>query len=108
MSLETLAGAPVSGGIVSGPVRLVKDPADALAVQPGEIVVVPHSHPEYAIGLMFAGGLICESGGIICHICTVALELGIPCVTEVPRAMSLLKDAMHVTLDGSRGMIYES
>ena len=108
MSLQTLEGAPVSGGVVSGSVRVVKEPADALAVEPGEIVVVPFSHPEYAIGLMFAGGLVCESGGIISHICTVAIELGIPCVTEVPGAMSLLKTAMHVTVDGSRGVVYES
>lgn len=96
------------GGVVTGNVRVVMDPHDALAVLPGEILVVPRSHPEYALGMMQAAGLICEYGGVVSHICTVALELGIPCVTEATHATSILSTSMRVTLDGDRGIVYDA
>jgi len=105
MSSRLLEGVAVCGGVVTGPVRVVTNPRDAVDVQPGEILVVPCSHPEYALGVVQAAGLICEQGGIICHICMVALELGIPCVTEVANATTVLTTSMSVTLDGDRGLI---
>jgi pyruvate,water dikinase len=98
----------VCGGVVTGVIRVVTNPRDASDVAPGEILVVPCSHPEYALGVMQAAGLICESGGIISHICTVALELGIPCITEVKEATRRLSSAMRVTLDGDRGVVYDA
>jgi pyruvate,water dikinase len=99
-------GEVVCGGVVTGSVRVVIDPRDAVTVQEGEILVVPCSHPEYALGMMQAAGLICESGGIISHLCTVALELGIPCITEAVNATTILSTATRVTLDGDRGLVY--
>lgn len=91
---------------MTGVVRVLIDPRDAAEVQPGEILVVPQSHPEFALGMLEAGGLICESGGILSHLCTVALELGIPCVTEVKDATRLLRTSMRVTLAADHGLIY--
>lgn len=101
-----LTGERVCGGSITGAVRVLSDPRDAGQVLPGEILVVPQSHPEFALGMLQAAGLICESGGILSHLCTVALELGIPCVTEVKDARSVLSTSMRVTLDGDRGLIY--
>jgi pyruvate,water dikinase len=106
VATKILHGEPVGGGVVTGRVRVVINPRDAVTVEAGEIVVIPHSSPEYAIGVMQAAGLICEYGGVICHICTVAAELGIPCVTEVKGATALLSTSMSVTLDGDNGIVY--
>ena len=106
MPLKLLDGTIVSGGVVTGDVRVVTDPREAIGVLPGEIMVVPCSHPEFAIGVMQAAGLVCEQGGIISHICTVALELGIPCVTEVEGAVKALEAESRITLDGNTGAIY--
>jgi phosphohistidine swiveling domain-containing protein len=106
MNRPELRGAVVCGGQVMGEVRVVTDPRDSLSVQPGEILVVPCSHPEYALGVLQASGLICESGGIISHICTVALELGIPCVTEVRDATALLATGVRVSLDADAGVVH--
>jgi phosphohistidine swiveling domain-containing protein len=106
MSSLVLEGEPVCGGVVSGTVRVLEDHRESAAVRPGEILVVPCSHPEYALGVMQAAGLICERGGVISHICTVALELGIPCVTEVKDATALLRTAREVTLDGDQGVVH--
>jgi pyruvate,water dikinase len=108
MPRRLLEGVAVGGGTVTGPVRVITEPRDAVSVQPGEILVVPTSHPEYALGVMQAAGLVCEEGGIICHLCIVAAELGIPCVTDVRNATTVLTTARRITLDGDRGVIYES
>lgn len=102
-----LEGAVVCGGVVSGSVRVVAEPAEGMNVLPGEILVVPHSSPEYAIGIMQASGVICEYGAVLSHICCVAVELGIPCITEAPNATRVLRTAMRVTLDADRGHVYE-
>ena len=107
MSRKLLEGTAVSGGTVTGFVRVITEPGESANVQPGEILVVPCSHPEFAVGVMRAAGLVCEEGGIISHICTVALELGIPCITEAENATRLMKDCSRVTLDGNEGVIYE-
>lgn len=106
MPRKLLDGTIVSSGVVTGPIRVVIAPEKSGEVQPGEIMVVPCSHPEFAIGVMRAAGLICEEGGIISHICTVALELGIPCVTEVTNAVDVLSNCAYATLDADRGVIY--
>lgn len=101
-----LEGTTVCGGTVSGDLRVLTEPRDALSVRPGEILVVPCSHPEYALGLMQAAGLVCEQGGIISHICTVALELGIPCITEVEGAVAALSPLRRATLDADGGVVH--
>lgn len=108
MGKKLLEGAIVCGGVVTGPVRVVTNSRDAVEVQPGEILVVPASHPEYALGVMQAAGLICEYGGIISHICVVALELDIPCLTEAKDATRLLTTSMRITLDANQGIVYEA
>ncbi len=41
------------------------------------------------------------------HAAIVSRELGVPCVVGTGNATSILKDGMDVSVDGSRGMIYE-
>ena len=107
MARELLEGEVVCGGVVTGSVRVVTDPQDGIDVAPGDILVVPHSSPEYAIGMMQAGGVICEYGAVLSHICCVALELGIPCITEAKGATNVLRTSMRVTLDADRGVVYD-
>ncbi|MCP4156240.1 MAG: hypothetical protein GY757_51480 [bacterium] len=99
-------GTPVSPGEVTGPVRVVKVPADARKIKKGDIMVVLHSNPAFAVGVMRAAGLICERGGMLTHICIVAKELGIPCVARAKKATQLLRDEDVVTLDAAAGEVY--
>jgi pyruvate, water dikinase len=100
-------GIPVSPGKVTGPVKIVKNPEDVKKVNEGDIMVVSHSSPAFAIGVMKAAGLICERGGIMTHICIVAKELGIPCMARVENATQLLTDSSHITLDAAEGTIHD-
>lgn len=68
--------------------------------------MVTNSNPAFAIGVMNASGLICEGGGTLTHICIVAREMGIPCLTSVKKATEIFKENMSITLDASQGIVY--
>jgi phosphohistidine swiveling domain-containing protein len=99
-------GTVVSPGQVTGPVKIVKNSADVKKIGQGDIMVVSQSSPAFAIGVMNASGLICEKGGIMTHICIVAKELGIPCMTQVKDATELLQENSTITLNAAEGIIH--
>ena len=98
-------GMIVSPGQVTGPVKIVNQSADVKKVGKGDIMVVSQSNPAFAIGVMNAAGLICEKGGLMTHICIVAKELGIPCLTQVKNALQLLEENMTITIDAAKGIV---
>lgn len=51
--------------------------------------------------------MICENGGRLSHICTIAMEMGIPCITQATRAMEIILDGQTVFLDASSGLVYD-
>ncbi len=106
MADKILKGLSVCGGIATGKVRIITNPADCAQVAYGDIMVIPKSHPGFAVGIMNAGGLICQEGGRLAHICIVALEMGIPCITQAEKAAQLLMEVEEVTLDGGEGAVY--
>lgn len=107
MEKKILEGVSVSRGIVRGKIRIVTDFNQVQQVEHGDIVVVHKSQPEYAVGVMKAGGVICEEGGRLAHICIVALEMGIPCITRAMNAVELMKTKVEVILDADKGVVYD-
>jgi pyruvate,water dikinase len=105
-SITVVRGLPVSPGLASGVVRALRSPAEITQAKHGEILVVPNSHPGYAIALAFASGLVCEVGGRLSHTCIVALEMGIPCITQADCALELLEPLDYVWLDANEGVVY--
>lgn len=107
MEKKILEGVTVSRGIARGKIRIVTDFKHVQQVEHGDIVVVHKSQPEYAVGVMKAGGVICEEGGRLAHICIVALEMGIPCITRAMNAVALMKSKAEVILDADKGVVYD-
>jgi pyruvate, water dikinase len=99
-------GMSVSPGTVRGTARVIHTVADLEKVEEGNILVVSTSHPLYALGVMKSAALICENGGKLSHLCVVALEMGIPCVTQVHGVMNEITDGQEIYLDGSEGDVY--
>ena len=106
MSTKTmLKGLSVTPGYVRAKARVIKHPDDLENIGIGEIVVLPRSHPMYAIAMMKAVGVICEIGGKLSHICLVAMEMGIPCVTQVPEATKRIPNGKFIVMDSNSGEI---
>ena len=100
-----LRGIPLSSGIVSGPVRFVRATADWSHVRGGDIIVATVIDPGMAPLFGIAGGLIVEMGGTLSHGAIIAREYGLPAIANVSRAMSLLSEDEHVTMDAAQGIV---
>lgn len=100
-------GLGVSTGIVTGHVRVLLNPEELDQLQAGEVLVVQRSSPLWTVGMLSAGAIISEVGGMISHAAIVAREMGVPCIVAVEQATSLLTNGMIVRIDGETGTIHE-
>jgi pyruvate,water dikinase len=100
-----LCGTPASPGAAGGPVRVVRDPADAEAVRPGDVLVVSAAVPALARVFDRIAALCVDGGSVAAHASLLAREYGIPAVTGLGDATSRLSDGMWVFVDGSAGVV---
>lgn len=99
---DRLEGWPVSGGSYRGRAVVVHDPDDGL--EEGAVLVADATDPSWSPLFMRAGALVLERGGPLSHAAILARELGVPAVTNVPGATSLL-DGREVVVDGDAGVV---
>ncbi|MQA05668.1 MAG: hypothetical protein GEV07_24110 [Streptosporangiales bacterium] len=99
-----LVGMAASPGVVTGPARVIVDPAGA-HLEPGEILVAPSTDPGWTPLFLTAGGLVTETGAPNSHGPTVAREYGIPAVIGVPAATTTIRSGQHITVDGYTGTV---
>ncbi|MET7670097.1 PEP/pyruvate-binding domain-containing protein [Micromonospora luteifusca] len=100
----TLTGVGASAGRVTGPARVVHDPATA-HVEPGDVLVTATTDPGWTPLFLTAAALVTETGAIMAHGPTVAREYGIPAVICVPDATRTIATGQLVTVDGGTGTI---
>ena len=106
MKIKEVAGICVCPGQVVGQVHFVNNKRKNDKNRDNEILILEHSEPMYSIELMRADGVICEKGGKLSHICTIAMEMGIPCITQVNEITNLVSEGMYVSLDATNGKVY--
>ena len=102
-----LSGSPAGPGIGSGPVRIVLDTCKIDAVKKGDVLVAEMTTPDFVPAMKRAAGIITDRGGRTCHAAIVSRELGIPCVVGTGDATKKLKLEQMVTVDGSKGNVYD-
>lgn len=102
-----LEGASASPGIAAGPVRIVINPKEIGKVKQGDVLVAEMTTPDYVPAMKKAVAIVTDSGGRTCHAAIVSRELGIPCVVGTKEATKILKDNQIITINASRGLIYE-
>jgi pyruvate,water dikinase len=106
-ALIILNGSPAGPGLGCGPVNIVLDTAKIDKVKKGDILVAEMTTPDFVPAMKRAAGIVTDRGGRTCHAAIVSRELGIPCVVGTGDATQKLKSAQVVTVDGSRGKVYE-
>lgn len=99
-----LSGVPISPGVARGRVKVLRY-ADEKKLLPGEILVARATDPGWTPLFINAAGIILEIGGALQHGAVVAREYGVPCVSGLDDATSLLKDGQWVEVDGSNGVV---
>jgi len=102
-----LSGDGASPGIASGPVKIVPEASQIDKVKTGNVLVAEMTTPDFVPAMKRAVAIVTDRGGRTAHAAIVSRELGIPCVVGAEGATTTLKDGQVITVDGSRGKIYE-
>lgn len=100
-----LVGQPASSGIASGKARVILRSEELFAFQPGEILVCDAIEPNMTFVVPLAAGIVERRGGMLIHGAIIAREYGIPCVTGIPDATSLIPNGTPLTVDGFLGIV---
>ena len=99
-----LPGLAVSPGTVEGRARVVLDMAEA-DVEPGDILVTPHTDPSWSPLFVTIAGLVTEVGGLMTHGAVIAREYGLVAVVGVDHATERIHDGQRIRVDGTRGFV---
>lgn len=100
-----LKGTGASAGVARGPARVVLGPSDFGRVQPGDIIVAPSSNPSWVPLFTIAGGLVTDTGGVLCHAAVVAREFALPAVVGLGDATKRIADGRLLEIDGVQGLV---
>lgn len=100
-------GLPASPGTASGRVRKVKSKEELPLVQEGDILVTVMTDPDMIPAMKKCAGIVTDEGGRTCHAAIISRELQIPCIVGTGNATAVLEDGMEVTMDATRGVVYE-
>jgi rifampicin phosphotransferase len=96
---------PGHPGTVTGVARVILDPADPMALEPGEILIAPFTDPAWTPLFVPAAGVVVNVGAQVSHAIIVSRELGIPCVVSVTGATDVIRDGAMITVDGDAGTV---
>jgi rifampicin phosphotransferase len=100
--LTGIAGCP---GVATGIARVILDPSDPFALEPGDILVAPHTDPAWTPLFVPAAAVVVDVGAQITHAVIVSRELGIPCVVSVTDATKKIPNGARITVDGTNGTV---
>ncbi len=101
----TLQGMPGSSGVHRGTARVVLDPGDPTALDPGDVLVAPHTDPAWTPLFVTAGAVVVDVGATLSHAIIVSRELGLPCVVSATDATRMIPDGALVEVDGDTGLV---
>lgn len=102
---EVLAGVPGAPGRATGRARVVLDPADPFALEPGDVLVAPNTDPSWTPLFVPAAAVVVNVGAQVSHAVIVSRELGIPCAVSVLGATGRIPDGALVEVDGDAGTV---
>lgn len=100
--LQGSAGAP---GRATGRARVLTDPANPGALEPGDVLVAPLTDPSWTPLFLAASAVVVEVGAAMSHSMIVSRELGIPCVVGIDDVTRLVADGTKLEIDGQAGTV---
>ncbi|AFS77765.1 phosphoenolpyruvate synthase PpsA [Gottschalkia acidurici 9a] len=100
-------GLGASPGIGSGKVKNIKDISEIDRIEDGDILVTVMTNPDMVPAMRKAAAVVTDEGGRTCHAAIVSRELGIPCIVGAKNGSEILTEGMEVTVDSTRGVVYE-
>jgi pyruvate,water dikinase len=102
---DTIAGISGCVGVARGRARVVTDPGDPRGLEPGDVLIAPHTDPSWTPLFVPAEAVVVDVGAAMSHAVIVSRELGIPCAISVPDATRRVPDGALVEVDGGAGTV---
>ncbi len=102
---DDLRGLPISPGVATGPVCIVRRLDETGGIRPGAILVVAVLDPGLAPYFGVVAGVVAEMGGTLSHGAIIAREYGVPTIANVPNVTRILLDGERVVVDASAGVV---
>jgi phosphohistidine swiveling domain-containing protein len=102
---EVLQGQSASPGTARGRARVVTDPGQITAFEPGDILIAPQTDPSWTPLFLVSAGVVVDVGAMNSHAMIVSRELGIPCTAGVEGATRRIPDGATVEVNGSAGTV---
>lgn len=99
-----LIGLGVSGGIIEGRARVIREVKEA-HFEPGDILVTAFTDPSWTPVFVSIAGLVTEVGGLVTHGAVIAREYGLPAVVAVNNATRLIQEGQRIRLNGRDGYV---
>ena len=100
-----ITGTPASSGSATGPVKVIREPAEFGRLAAGDVLVCPYTNPAWTTLFQRAAAVVVDSGGPASHAAIVAREYGIPAVMGTGTGTTALTDGQLVTVDGTSGRV---
>jgi pyruvate,water dikinase len=100
-----LIGQPAGPGIARGRARVIREHSDLTEFQHGDILVCDAVDPNMTFVVPLAAAVVERRGGMLIHGAIIAREYGLPCVTGIPDATTLVRTGDAVTVDGYLGIV---
>ena len=105
LKARQIVGQPAGPGLARGPARVILSPSDLFHFKTGEILVCDAVDPNMTFVVPLAAAIVERRGGMLIHGSIIAREYGIPCVTGVPNAATLIHTGDTITVDGYLGIV---
>ncbi|MCB0956930.1 MAG: hypothetical protein KDB12_12305, partial [Ilumatobacter sp.] len=102
---DSLSGLPGCPGVARGRARVVLDPSDPTALEPGDVLIAPMTDPAWTPLFVPAAAVVVNVGAPLSHAIIVSRELGIPCVVSVNEATERIPDGALVEVNGDLGTV---
>jgi pyruvate,water dikinase len=100
-----LLGQPAGPGIAKGKARVVQKHTDLADFKSGEILICDAVDPNMTFVVPLAAAVVERRGGMLIHGAIIAREYGLPCVTGIPEATTLIETGDQIYVDGYLGLV---
>lgn len=103
--VRQIQGQPACSGIASAVARVVRGAEELAAFRAGEILVCDAIDPTMTFVVPLAAAVVERRGGMLIHGAIIAREYGIPCVTGIRAAATIIRTGDRLTVDGFLGLV---
>ena len=100
-----MVGQPAGPGIAKGKARVIQQHSDLADFKSGDVLICDAVDPNMTFVVPLASAVVERRGGMLIHGAIIAREYGLPCVTGIPDATTLIKTGDEVTVDGFLGIV---